>query len=80
MRLSTLVLSLSTALAAVPAFAAADSYALQCGQLFDARSGKVLGPHTIIVRAGKVAQEASGTADSAGLERLCDELHRSRHR
>src|SRR5688572_10480289 len=70
MRLSTLVLSLSTALAAVPAFAAADSYALQCGQLFDARSGKVLGPHTIIVRAGKVAQVASGAADSAGLERI----------
>lgn len=72
MRLSTLVLSLSTALAAVPAAAAAaaDSYALQCGQLFDARAGKVLGPHTIVVRAGKVAEVASGAADSAGLERI----------
>ncbi|UNK49367.1 amidohydrolase family protein [Lysobacter sp. S4-A87] len=70
MRLSTLVLSLSTALAALPASAAADSYALQCGQLFDARAGKVLGPHTIIVRAGKVAEVASGAADSAGLERI----------
>ncbi|MFC3813970.1 amidohydrolase family protein [Lysobacter sp. GCM10012299] len=70
MRLSTLVLSLSTALAAMPALAANDSYALQCGQLFDARAGKVLGPHTIIVRAGKVAEVAAGATDSAGLPRI----------
>ncbi|MGO4223273.1 amidohydrolase family protein [Lysobacter sp. TAF61] len=70
MRLSTLVLSLTTALAAAPAVAAGDSYALQCGQLFDARAGKVLGPHTVIVRDGKVAEVVSGQADMAGLERI----------
>lgn len=34
--------------------------ALHCGQLFDSRSGKVLGPHTVLVRDGRVDQIVSG--------------------
>jgi len=44
-------------------------YALQCGKLFDARAGKVLGPHTVLVRAGKIAQVSQGLdANIAGAQ------------
>ena len=39
---------------ALPAFGA-DS-ALHCGKLFDSRSGKLLGAHTVVVRNGKVVK------------------------
>jgi len=38
----------------------APAYTLQCGKLFDARAGKVLGPHTILVRDGKIEQVIQG--------------------
>jgi len=38
----------------------APAYALQCGKLFDARAGKVLGPHTLVVREGKIEQVSQG--------------------
>ena len=47
---------------ALPAFAAdtaagpGPGQALQCGNLFDSRSGKLLGAHTVVVRDGKVAE------------------------
>lgn len=51
----------------MPAFAAdpADaSVALQCGKLFDSRSGKLLGAHTVVVRGGKVAEVLAGRAEA----------------
>ena len=51
--LSTLVL---------PAFAA--DTALHCGKLFDSRSGKLLGAHTVVVRNGKVADVLTGRAEA----------------
>jgi imidazolonepropionase-like amidohydrolase len=46
----------------------AEPTALHCGQLFDARSGKVLGPHTLLVRDGKIEQVVSGgNADVPGM-------------
>ncbi|MBN8715607.1 amidohydrolase family protein [Thermomonas sp. S9] len=50
---------------ALPAFAAgtaAAGIALHCGKLFDSRSGRLLGPHTVVVRDGKVAEVLPGRA------------------
>ncbi len=49
---------------ALPAFGA--DTALHCGNLFDSRSGKLLGPQTVVVRAGKVAEVLPGNAAVAG--------------
>lgn len=52
---------------ALPAFAAdpaGGSFALQCGKLFDSRSGKLLGAHTVVVRDGKVADVLAGRAEA----------------
>ena len=48
---------------ALPAFAA-DS-ALHCGNLFDSRSGKLLGAHTVLVRDGKIAEVHAGHVEAA---------------
>ncbi|TWI10622.1 metal-dependent hydrolase family protein [Aerolutibacter ruishenii] len=51
------------ACAAAPVFAADQPLALQCGDLFDARSGKLVGARTVVIRDGKVAEVlAGGTA------------------
>ena len=53
---------------ALPAFAAGASpqdTALHCGKLFDSRSGKLLGAHTVVVRNGKVAEVLPGRAGAA---------------
>ncbi|WP_119718648.1 metal-dependent hydrolase family protein [Cognatilysobacter tabacisoli] len=63
------VLALAIALAATPALAA-DPVALQCGQLFDARSGKVLDARTVVVRDGKVAEVLAGAATPAGMRAI----------
>src|SRR5690606_16280208 len=34
--------------------------ALHCERLFDAREGRVLGPHTIVVRDGRIAEVRPG--------------------
>ena len=47
---------------ALPAFAA-DS-ALHCGKLFDSRSGKLLGAHTVVVRAGKITEVLAGRVEA----------------
>ena len=45
--------------------------ALQCGQVFDSRSGKLAGPQTLIVRNGKIEQVIGGTgAEVAGATRV----------
>ena len=51
---------------AVPAFAAdaPAGTALHCGKLFDSRSGKLLGAHTVVVRNGKVAEVLAGRAEA----------------
>jgi len=54
-------IALSGALALTAALPAlAQETALHCGKLFDARAGKVLGPHTVVVRDGKIARVSSG--------------------
>lgn len=57
--------ALLASLFALPA-AAAEPLALQCGKLFDARSGKVLKARTVVVRDGKVAEVLPGLAEVAG--------------
>jgi len=56
---------------AVSAFAQAQdvqtAQVLQCGKLFDARAGKVLGPHTVVVRGGQIEQVSVGHDVVAGV-------------
>ncbi|MBB1089417.1 amidohydrolase family protein [Lysobacter sp. SG-8] len=69
MRLPALLALLPAALAA-PALAAvppADPVALHCGKLFDARGGTLLGPHTVVVRDGRIERVAGGHEDVPGL-------------
>ncbi|HSX64173.1 MAG TPA: amidohydrolase family protein [Pseudoxanthomonas sp.] len=54
---------------ALPAIAA-EPLALQCGQLFDARTGKVLDARTVVVRDGKVAEVLPGRAEVAGAKSI----------
>lgn len=61
--------ALLASLIALPA-AAAEPLALQCGKLFDARSGKVLEARTVVVRDGKVAEVLPGRADVAGAKSI----------
>ena len=60
-----LTLALLAGLAAAPAFAA-EPLAVHCGQLFDARAGRMLGAHTIVVREGKIAEVVPGASPVAG--------------
>ncbi|WP_411832586.1 amidohydrolase family protein [Pseudoxanthomonas mexicana] len=64
-RLAALLLSTAATTAQ-----AAEPLALQCGRLFDARAGKVLGPHTVVVREGRVEHLIEGHADVAGFRRI----------
>ena len=61
-----LALAAVPAVAAEPAAAAPGAIALQCGRLFDSRSGKALDARTVVVRAGKVAEVLAGKADVPG--------------
>src|SRR5688500_438855 len=61
--------ALLASLIALPA-AAAEPLALQCGKLFDARSGKVLEARTVVVRDGKVAEVLPGRADVTGAKAI----------
>jgi imidazolonepropionase-like amidohydrolase len=58
MRLTLLALALC---AALPAHAAT-STTLSCGKLFDSRSGRMLGAHTIVVADGRIASVTPGDA------------------
>ena len=57
-------LAASLLAAAIPPAARAEpaDTLLQCGRLFDARAGKVLGPHVVVVRDGRIAEVWPGTA------------------
>lgn len=69
MRLPALLALIPAALAG-PALAAAppaDPVALHCGKLFDARGGTLLGPHTVVVRDGRIERIAGGHEDVPGL-------------
>jgi len=50
---------------ASPAAIASEPVALHCERLFDARSGKMLGEHTIVVRDGKIESVLPGRAKLA---------------
>jgi imidazolonepropionase-like amidohydrolase len=55
MRLVLLALSLGAALPA-----AADTLALQCGQVFDSKSARLVGPRTIVTVEGRIGQVLPG--------------------
>ncbi|TQM17798.1 imidazolonepropionase-like amidohydrolase [Pseudoxanthomonas sp. 3HH-4] len=66
--------ALALAAASLPAAAAEPAppatLALHCGRLFDARSGKVLGEHTVLVRDGRIAEVIPGRAKLADAESI----------
>ena len=49
-----------------PAPSAVAATALHCERLFDARAGRVLGPHTVVVREGRIAEVLQGRASVPG--------------
>lgn len=63
-RPSVLVRTLAAALGCVTFASPAADLTLQCGRLFDARSGKVLGAHVVVVRDGRIAMLRPGQADA----------------
>ncbi|HJW45789.1 MAG TPA: amidohydrolase family protein [Lysobacter sp.] len=71
--MTRLAVALLVAMAA-PAFAAptatapasTGAVALQCGKLFDARSGQLLDTRTVVVRDGKIVEVLAGRADVPG--------------
>lgn len=65
MRRHRLAAALLSLLPMASAFAA-EPTALQCGQLFDARSGKLVENRTVVVRDGKVADVLAGRVDVPG--------------
>ncbi len=64
--------ALLAALAAVLPAVAAERTLLHCGQLFDSRAGRVLGPHTIAVDDGRITSVAAGHAPATEGARLID--------
>jgi len=67
-----LLMSLAIA-ALVSANAAAQdtpAHALHCGKLFDARTGKVLGAHTVTVRDGRISDVSAGHHAVAGAQTI----------
>ncbi len=66
------VLPLALALFALSATAAraAEPVVLHCDKLFDARSGKVLGPHSITVREGRIDSVVAGRVDPPGFRTM----------
>ena len=64
-----LSIALLSAIAVAPAYAAEPSVSttvLQCERLFDSRNARMLGPHAIVVRDGRIAQVTAGRAAPAG--------------
>jgi len=67
------ILAALAALLAAPAAHAVETSVLECGSLFDSRSGRMLGPHAIVVRDGRVESVTAGTPAEAavpGAERI----------
>lgn len=65
-------LLLAAGLLAIATPAAAADTVLQCGHLFDSRTGKLLGPHTLTVRDGRIAAVTAGRAAAAAGARGID--------
>ena len=66
---SCAVLFVATTLFAAPTFAQdapPQTTALHCERLFDASAGRMLGPHTVTVRAGRIAAVEAGHVDVPG--------------
>jgi imidazolonepropionase-like amidohydrolase len=61
-----LVIAAAVSIAIAPAAQAAERSVLQCGKLFDSRSGRVLGPHTITVEDGRIASVVAGAGAGPG--------------
>ncbi|MBD9368565.1 amidohydrolase family protein [Xanthomonas sp. XNM01] len=54
------LLLLATAVLAPSAAAATGHATLHCGEVFDARSGRLIGPHTLVIENGRIGQIISG--------------------
>lgn len=70
-----LSIALLSAIAVAPAYAAEPSVSttvLQCERLFDSRNARMLGPHAIVVRDGRIAQVTAGRAAPAGATQPID--------
>jgi imidazolonepropionase-like amidohydrolase len=63
-------IALLAALPTLSSHAAEPVRALYCGQLFDARSGKLLDARTVVVRDGKIAQVLPGRASVADAQNI----------
>ena len=59
-----------TTLALGTAAAAAEPVALQCGRLFDARAGRMLDAHTVVVRDGRIKRVEAGRVDVPGIKAI----------
>ena len=67
-----LAIAAAVSIAIAPAAQAAERSVLQCGKLFDSRSGRVLGPHTITIEDGRIASVVAGAVagPGAGTDRI----------
>lgn len=65
-----LLLAAGLLAAATPALAA--DAVLACGRLFDSGSGKLLGPHTLLVRDGRIAEVRAGLPAPAQADGVID--------
>jgi imidazolonepropionase-like amidohydrolase len=65
-RITLAPLALAACLAPVAHAATPEPLALQCERLFDSRAGRMLGPHTVVTRDGKVAEVRPGRVDVTG--------------
>jgi imidazolonepropionase-like amidohydrolase len=57
---------LAALLLALPGLAAAETTVLHCARVFDADTAQMLGPHSIVVRDGRIAELRAGHVDVAG--------------
>ena len=61
-------LALAASVFAAGTAAAAEPVALQCGRLFDARAGRMLEAHTVVVREGRIERVEAGRVDVPGVK------------
>ena len=61
-------LALAASVFAAGTAAAAEPVALQCGRLFDARAGRMLEAHTVVVRDGRIERVEAGRVDVPGVK------------
>lgn len=60
-------LALAVSAFAAGAALAAEPVALQCGRLFDARAGRMLDAHTVVVRDGRIERVQAGRTEVPGV-------------